>query len=46
MRPPRGVRLVNQHVEDGVVSFDIRVAWWRKALLALKALRGARVKLS
>ena len=29
MRLPRGIKLTNQRIHDGSVTFDVEIAWWR-----------------
>lgn len=39
MRLPRGVRLANERIENGHVTWDVRVARWRMMLMVFSSLR-------
>lgn len=42
----RGVRLVNERVENRALVYDLEIAWWRRMLLVAEAMWRVRPSVS
>ena len=42
MKPPRGIKLSNERIENGHLVYDVTVKRWRMALMVLSVFRRGR----